>query len=117
MNAVIAEATTVGKPASQYKVNKDGVSILLFLNKPVVFSQKMSQAFLDAVAKNKDNKNKVSIKSKTQKSPNANDVVDSLVGKDKTSGKEQTDLTDAKEEKDPVDGEKGDAKVEKKDEE
>ena len=69
----------------------------------------MSQAFLDAVAANKDNKNKLGNKPKTPKEPNVNDVDLSKIGKDKTSGKVQTDLADdEEEEEDPVDGEEGD---------
>ena len=92
VNAVVAEATTVGKPAStnlQLKLRTDGVSILLFLNKPVVFSQKIPQAFLDAVAANKDNKNVLGNMPEPIKYPNINDVDLNSTGKDKTLGKAQ----------------------------
>ena len=70
----------------------------------------MSQAFLDAVAANKDNKNKLGNKPKTPKEPNLNDVDLSSIGKDETTGNVQIDLADDdEEEEDPVDGGEGDA--------
>jgi len=114
VNAVIAEATKVGKPASTYKVNKDN---------------KMSQAFLDAVATNKDNKNKLGNKPKPPKYPNVNDVDLGIDGTKPQGGKpgktsladdeeedEEGEDVDGEEEEDPDDGEEEDDGDEEDDE-
>ena len=79
----------------------------------------MSQAFLDAVAANKDNKNTLGNKPKTPKEPNLNDVDLSSIGNDETTGNVQIDLADDEDEdEDPVDGEEaGEEAGEEEDEE
>ena len=91
----------------------------------------MSQAFLDAVAANKDNKNKLGNKPKPPKYPNVNDVdlgIDGTKPQGGKPGKEQTSLADDKEEdeegedvdgeeeEDPDDGEEADDGDEEDDE-
>ena len=74
----------------------------------------MSQAFLDAVATNKDNKNKLGNKPKPPKYPNVNDVdlgIDGTKPQGGKPGKEQTSLADDEEE----DEEGGDADEEEED--
>ena len=83
----------------------------------------MSQAFLDAVATNKDNKNKLGNKPKPPKYPNVNDVdlgIDGTKPQGGKPGKGQTSLADdeeedeegedvdGEEEEDPDDGEEAD---------